>query len=72
MSGNGTSFLREQRINKGLSQVALAQKIQVRGATISRWEAGKEAPRPRHLKKLAKLFNIPIAELREKIAAQEQ
>src|SRR5690348_4335711 len=45
-------LLRQARLEQGLTEVALAKKIDVTKATISRWEKGISRPSPHHYRKL--------------------
>ncbi len=51
------------RKKNGLSQEALAEKLNVARQTISNWETGETAPNPDQLKLLSEVFNISIDEL---------
>lgn len=48
------------RMQKGLSQDALAEKIHVTRQAISRWEIGETVPNTETLKLLSKLFDVSI------------
>lgn len=50
----------ELRMQKGLSQDALAEKIHVTRQAISRWETGETVPNTETLKLLSKLFDVSI------------
>lgn len=58
--GNKILALRKK---KGLSQEALAEKVNVTRQTISNWELGETSPNPEQLKLLSKELNISIDEL---------
>jgi transcriptional regulator with XRE-family HTH domain len=45
---------------EGISQDALARRIQVAANTISRWETGVYRPSLEDLEKLARFFEVPI------------
>lgn len=47
----------------GLSQDELSDKVGVSRQTISKWEVGSVVPSTEHLLQLAKIFDIPLAEL---------
>ena len=49
-------YIEAIRITAGLSQNALADKIEIEKSTVSRWEAGKAYPKRNQLKKLIDLF----------------
>lgn len=53
-------ILRELRMQKGLSQAELADKIFVTRQAVSRWETGETTPNPETLKLLSKLFDVSI------------
>lgn len=48
----------ELRIKKGLSQTALAQKLNVARSTVAMWESGKAKPKADMLAELAALFGV--------------
>ena len=52
--------LRELRKEKGLGQIAFAQKIGVGKSVISLWETGKCEPTLSNLIKIAQFFGITI------------
>lgn len=54
------------RIRKGLSQVYIAQKLEVSRQTVQNWELGKYGPQDDKLRGLAFLLNATIEELTEK------
>lgn len=53
--------LQEARVAAGLSQQALAEKIGVKKAAISKWELGKREPSFERLALLAKALNVKIS-----------
>jgi ribosome-binding protein aMBF1 (putative translation factor) len=53
-------LLRQKRIVHGWTLEQLAPKVGVDHTQVSRWEAGQNNPRPKAVKKLAKIFGIPI------------
>ena len=55
--------LKEQRERLGLSQSAVAKKINTSHQNISRWESGKIIPSIDFCVKLADLFDISLDEL---------
>jgi transcriptional regulator with XRE-family HTH domain len=55
--------LKTYRINKGLSQEALADKLFVSHQAISRWETGKSLPNLDTLAALSKLYEAPLESL---------
>ena len=56
-------FWRELRKEKGISQEELAEKLNVAGRTVSRWETGKNMPDISMLIELAAYFGVTIQEL---------
>lgn len=57
------SFLRELRTQKGLTQEQLAEKLNVSGRTVSRWENGNNMPDLSIIVELADFYDIDIREL---------
>jgi type I restriction enzyme M protein len=55
------AWIAEARVQKTLTQAALAREIGVSQAQISQWETGKQAPNEDHLVKLHALFGKPKA-----------
>ena len=55
--------LKHLRLSKGLSQKALAQKLNVSQAAIYYWENGKRSPDILMLERISKLFNINMSDL---------
>ena len=54
MSNTFADTIRQLRINKGLSQLQLADQMYVTHSTISRWEAGSRLPDAMMISRLAK------------------
>lgn len=52
------SRLKELRINKGISQLGLAEILGMSQQAIGKWETGKATPDYENLKKLASFFNV--------------
>ena len=52
--------IRELRLQNGLSQEELAEKIYVTRQAVSRWENGETIPNTETLKLLSKLFDVSI------------
>lgn len=52
--------IRERRL--GLTQKELGEALDVGQVTISRWERGIVEPRPRHLRRLAALAEMPVSD----------
>ena len=57
------SFLKELRKEKGLTQEQLAEKMNVSGRTVSRWETGSNMPDLDILIELSDLYDVDIREL---------
>lgn len=57
MNGIG-KIIREERINKSLTQVQLAEMIGVTQDSISLWEKGKRIPDTQYIIALCKVFAI--------------
>lgn len=51
--------LRENRL--GLTQRELGKAVGVDAISVSRWERGVVEPRPKHLRALAAVGNVPVA-----------
>lgn len=63
---NNNSFsenLKELRLEKGIGQIELAEKIGVSKGIISLWENGKREPTLSSLIALAKFFDISLDSL---------
>lgn len=58
--GENIQSLRNQA---GLSQEALAEKLQVSRQAISKWETGKTVPEVKYLLALSRLFSVSVDEL---------
>lgn len=56
-------FIEEQRMNKGLTQKALADKIMVTDKAISRWENGHGFPGIEMLEPLSEALGVSLQEL---------
>lgn len=57
------SFLKELRKEKNLTQEALAEKLNVSGRTVSRWETGSNMPDIGMLVEIAEFYNVGIPEI---------
>ena len=57
------SFLKELRKEKGLTQEQAAEKLNVSGRTISRWENGNNMPDISLLTDIAELYEVMIPEI---------
>lgn len=59
------NFLSQLRKEKGLTQMQLAQQLNVTDKAISRWETGKNFPDIEIFEDLAKILDVSISELLE-------
>ena len=57
------SFLKELRKEKSLTQEQLAEKLNVSGRTVSRWETGTNMPDISLLAEIAELYEVGISEI---------
>ena len=55
--------VRKFRIEKGLSQEALADRLHVVRQTVSKWEKGFSVPDADLLQRLADIFDVPLEDL---------
>lgn len=58
--------LKQLRLEKGLTQAQLAEKLFVSRSTVAKWENGLGLPNPESMATLEKLFDISSAELATK------
>ena len=58
--------LKQLRIQKGLTQAQLAEKLFVSRSTVAKWENGLGLPNPESMALLEKLFDISVSELATK------
>ncbi len=56
-------FLKELRKEKNITQEQLADKLNVSGRTVSRWETGNNMPDISILVEMAELFDVSIPEI---------
>ena len=54
--------LHRLREENGISQINLAEKLEVSRQTISRWEAGTSVPTTENLMRLSVLYGVPLDE----------
>ena len=59
------TFLSQLRKEKGLTQLQLAEKLNVTDKAISRWETGKNFPDIEIFEDLSKILDVSISELLE-------
>lgn len=55
-----TEKLISLRRENGLTQLALAEKMEVSRQTISRWESGEAVPTMDNLRRLSELYGVPM------------
>ena len=55
--------MKELRLNAGLTQEAVAKRMNVTQVAVHRWETGNTRIARKHHKKLAKLYGVTVAEL---------
>ena len=56
-------FLKELRKAKNLTQEQLAERLNISGRTVSRWETGNNMPDISLLVELAELYDVSIPEI---------
>ena len=56
-------FLKELRKTKNLTQEQLAERLNISGRTVSRWETGNNMPDISLLVELAEFYNVSIPEI---------
>lgn len=59
------NIIREKRRELGLTQKELAEEVGISYASIKAYESFSRTPKPSTLKKLAKVFKVPVSELIE-------
>lgn len=57
------NFLKELRKEKNLTQEQLAEKLNVSGRTVSRWETGTNMPDISLLNEIAEFYDVSIPEI---------
>lgn len=55
--------LRNIRLQRGLTQTELAERLQTSQSSITSWENGRREPDFRTIQRLADFFNVPITAL---------
>ena len=60
MVGYNIRYLRKLQ---GLSQAQLADKLQIKQASVSNWESGKTVPEIKYLLQLSRIFQVPMDSL---------
>ena len=58
-------FLTQLRKEKGLTQLQLAERLNVTDKAVSRWETGKNYPDIEMFEELSKIFDVTVSELLE-------
>jgi transcriptional regulator with XRE-family HTH domain len=48
------------RESRGLSQAALAEKIDISPSAVAQWELGQTVPSTRHLEKMAEVIGVSM------------
>lgn len=56
-------FMKEIRMEKGLTQAALAEQLHVSDKTVSKWENGRSMPEPGLMLPLCEILEISVSEL---------
>ena len=65
-------YLREKRLAKELSQVAVADRLGCKPQFIANWERGSSTPSWQHMKILIKMFGIPEREIIDFLMDQQK
>lgn len=65
-----TEKLISLRRENGLTQLALAEKMEVSRQTISRWESGEAFPSSDNLRRLGELYGVSVGYLMSNDAEQ--
>lgn len=58
-------WLKESRLNAGLTQTALAEELGITYVILNLYENGKRFPKISVLKKIADYFKVELSELRK-------
>lgn len=58
-------WLKESRLNAGLTQIALAEELGITYVILNLYENGKRFPKISVLKKIADYFKVELSELRK-------
>jgi len=58
-----SSYLKSKRLQAGLSQEKLAEKMEVSKNTIQNWEAGKTGLKSKNIVRLSRILNVPESEI---------
>lgn len=57
------SVIREYRVNKGMTQIELANKLNVTPITIKRWEKKTTSPTLKQANAIYNILRIPLGKL---------
>lgn len=63
--GKAGNVIRLARLRKGMTQMELADRLEVNQATVAIWETGRGFPKARNCGKLCDVLDIGIQELFE-------
>lgn len=63
MKKNFSSIFKEARYKSGLTNLELADKLDLSSAYISKIEVGRDVPAPDILKKICKFFNLDLNDM---------
>lgn len=55
--------LQAARVNKGLTQAEVAERLKITPETLSRWEKGKSFPNVPQITELEKLYGVTYADI---------
>lgn len=56
-------LIRRHRVERGLTQAALAKKVGVSVRTVQKWETGAQRPKNSNLLRLARILGLDPADL---------
>lgn len=63
-------LLKRHRLARGLTLKQLASTVGVDKSTVQAWETGRNTPRPRHIPRLAEIFEIEAMEITRLISPE--
>lgn len=64
------NWIRQARLEHGLTARQLAMRLGVSSAAVSAWERGISTPSPSRIRELAEFFGLPVREVVERIMGQ--
>ena len=64
-------FVKTCRMNAGLTQEQLAEKMGVSVVSVQNWESGKTKIEIRRYRELAAVFNVPVEKLIKEMIIEE-